>query len=356
MRKMRRPATPGRTRLVALLAVAGATGLVLAVGTALAAPKTDKAAPAVTLAFPTANGSYNAAAWNAGCAPAGICGNATDQTGVASVHVAVYQSGSPTFVPATLGSPGAASTTWRLALPLPADGAYTVRVRATDTLGNTTATASETVAAFRTDTAAPAAPLLAEKPDDPTSNTNAHFRLTHPEAGVTFECRLDEQPFGLCGSTSNFNNLSIDEHCFDARAVDAAGNRGPHTRHCWSIVLKGGFPIGGVVDQPFAPGVTRPLNLVLGNPYNFAIRVTAVEITVGDGTGNAQCVGSTNLEVTQPFSTPVTVPANSTRSLEQLGVAPASWPQLTMPNLTSNQDACKGVTFSLAFTGQATKP
>lgn len=356
MRKTRRPATSGRPHRMTLLAVAGATGLVLAVGTALAAPRTDRSAPAVALAFPAHSGVYNEAAWNAGCSPAGICGTATDQTGVASVEVALYQSGSPTFVAATLASPGAASTTWRLARPLPADGAYTVRVRATDTLGNTTAVASETVAGFRIDTVAPAAPVLADKPDDPTSSTNARFRTTHAEDGVTFECRLDGRPFERCGDISNFNNLSIDEHCFDARAVDAAGNRGPHAGHCWSIVLKGGFPISGVVDQPFAPGVTRPLNLVIGNPYNFAIRVTAVDISVGDATGNAQCVGSTNLKVTQPFSTPVTVPANSSWSLQQLGVAPSSWPQLTMPNLATNQDACKGVTFSLAFTGQATKP
>jgi hypothetical protein len=206
------------------------------------------------------------------------------------------------------------------------------------------------------DATAPPEPVLDARPDDPTFSRNAHLKVNNAEAGVRFECRLDGAPFGNCGSVANFNNLSVDEHCFDVRAVDDAGNRSPVTGYCWVIVLMGGFPVTGTVPHPFAPGVTRPLNLVIGNPYNFAIRVTSVAITVAAATNRAGCSGPANLQVTEPLAVAVTVPADSTRSLEQLGVAAADWPQLTMPNLATNQDACKNADFSLAFSGQATRP
>ena len=42
----------------------------------------------------------------------------------------------------------------------PADGAYTLYVRATDTLGNTTSSSGLTTASFTIDTVAPAAPVI----------------------------------------------------------------------------------------------------------------------------------------------------------------------------------------------------
>lgn len=206
------------------------------------------------------------------------------------------------------------------------------------------------------DTTPPPAPVLSEKPDDPTTSRNAHFKITDAEAGATYRCRLDGGAYGSCSQAANFNALDIDEHCLDVRAADAAGNLSPVTTWCWSIVLRGGFPISGNVDQLFAPGVTQPLNLVIGNPYNFAIRVTSVTITVGDTTDRPGCAGTTNLTVTQGLAVPVDVPRNATRSLQQLGLAQADWPTLTMPNLATNQDACKNAAFSLAYTGEATKP
>lgn len=206
------------------------------------------------------------------------------------------------------------------------------------------------------DSTPPPPPVLAEKPDNPTTSKNAHFKVTDAEAGVTFECRLNGGAWGACGPVANYNGLDYGEHCLDVRALDRAGNTSPATGWCWSIVIQGGFPISGTVPQPFAPGVSHPLNLVLGNPYNFTIRVTSVTIAVDTATTNADCVGPTNLTVTKNLSAPVDVPRDATRSLQQLGVAQADWPVLTMPNLPVNQDACKGVTFSLSFTGQATKP
>lgn len=206
------------------------------------------------------------------------------------------------------------------------------------------------------DTTPPPAPDLGAKPDNPTTGRNAHFRITDAETSVTFRCRLDGGAYGTCASIVNFNKLDFGEHCFDVRAADPASNLSAVTTWCWSIILQGGFPISGTIPERFAPGVTRPLNLVIGNPYSFTIRVTSVTVTVGDDTSDPGCDGSTNFTVTKGLTATVDIPRNSTWSLQQLGVAPAAWPAVTMPNLASNQDACKGATFSLAYTGQAVKP
>ncbi len=153
-----------------------------------------------------------------------------------------------------------------------------------------------------------------------------------------------------------FNDLSQARHCFEVRAVDPAGNRSSPASYCWTVVLDGGFPISGLIDAPFHPGVTRPVNLVIGNPNNFAVQVVAVTITVDQQTTKPGCAGDENLVVSRGLLQAVDVPANTTASLEDLGVDRAQWPELRMPNLASNQDACKGAEFTLHYTAQATKP
>ncbi|HVD16304.1 MAG TPA: hypothetical protein VNK73_17885, partial [Actinomycetota bacterium] len=124
---------------------------------------TDTAAPAVTLTFPQDAAAYNASGWSGGCVPVGFCGSASDPSGVTSVALSVRQAStglwwggsafnqaSETFVAAT------GTTTWSLAFARPADGSYTVHVRATDTLANTTPAGSYTAATFTTDTVTPA--------------------------------------------------------------------------------------------------------------------------------------------------------------------------------------------------------
>jgi hypothetical protein len=123
---------------------------------------------------------------------------------------------------------------------------------------------------------------------------------------------------------------------------------------------KKSFQVSGSTTQPFSPGVSQPLNLAFTNPNSQAIDIVSVDIvieheTIKNGNPNSGCDGPTNLTVTRPFSAPVSVPRNSTKSLQQLGIPPGQWPELTMPNLASNQDACKGATFKITYTGTATK-
>ena len=101
----------------------------------------DATAPSAAVDFPQGAEGYNAAGWDAGCATNGLCGTYSDGTsGVAEVEVSVrrgtgnywngtgFSSATEVWNDATL-----AGGDWELALDaadLPADGNYTVRVRA----------------------------------------------------------------------------------------------------------------------------------------------------------------------------------------------------------------------------------
>ncbi len=115
----------------------------------------DATAPSASTDFPEAAEDYNAAGWDAGCATSGLCGTYSDATsGVAEVEVSLRQgtgnywdgtgfsSASEVWNDATI-----AGGDWDYGLEvadLPADGNYTVRVRATDVAGNTSAPSSLT--------------------------------------------------------------------------------------------------------------------------------------------------------------------------------------------------------------------
>jgi hypothetical protein len=122
----------------------------------------DTAPPAITITFPQDGAAANAAAWAGGCPTTGLCGTASDPSGVAAVSLSVRQGSSglywggssfnqasETFVPAT------GTTGWALPFARPADGSYTLHVRASDTLGNATAPGSYATANFTVDTTAP---------------------------------------------------------------------------------------------------------------------------------------------------------------------------------------------------------
>ena len=129
---------------------------------------TDADAPATTLAFPLDTGVYNALSFTGGCTPTGVCGTATDASGVDTVRVSVrrlsdgaywdgaaYTGFSEFFIDAVLASPGTTNTAWSFALPLPGDGQYTVHVQAKDTVGNDSAPTNTSSATFTVDSGAP---------------------------------------------------------------------------------------------------------------------------------------------------------------------------------------------------------
>jgi Predicted membrane protein len=110
------------------------------------------------------------------------------------------------------------------------------------------------------------------------------------------------------------------------------------------------FTITGSADRLLAPGVTGSLNVALTNPNNQPISVTNLAVSL-TGTSRSACTTS-NFAVGQfSGSYPLTVPANTTRTLSQLGVPQSGWPTVTMKDLPVNQDACKSTTLTLSYTG-----
>jgi hypothetical protein len=113
----------------------------------------DQTAPTAALTFPTVGGSYDSAAWNAGCGTTttgDFCGTASDSGGstVNAIQVSVRQGSGNYWNGTSFASAGetllsaAGTTSWSRALPAAAltAGTYTIRVLATDAVGNSNST------------------------------------------------------------------------------------------------------------------------------------------------------------------------------------------------------------------------
>ena len=131
----------------------------------------DTTAPSSTIGFPAAAGEYNGAAWNAGCATSGLCGTHSDGSGsgVDEVRVSVQRDSTglwwngAAFASATEVTLGTSlsGNDWSRPFPasnFPADGDYTVRVFATDEVGNAETPSTR---AFHFDATAPTGSLTA---------------------------------------------------------------------------------------------------------------------------------------------------------------------------------------------------
>ena len=109
-----------------------------------------------------------------------------------------------------------------------------------------------------------------------------------------------------------------------------------------------GSPPVGVLLYPGAPPV--PINLVFTNPNSSPITIQSATVSV---TGTSAGCGAGAFQMTQQLTANPTVPANSTRSLQDLGVPQANWPKLQMAN-SGNQNACQNATVNLGYSGTAT--
>jgi hypothetical protein len=117
----------------------------------------------------------------------------------------------------------------------------------------------------------------------------------------------------------------------------------------------GQFTITG--DQPvlLAPGLGGPVPVTITNPQSFPITVTGLVLTVASGSSKPGCDGASNLSVAQSNmaggAVSVVVPAGGSVVLPAQG---ATAPVVTMLDLGSNQDNCKGVTFTFDYAAMGT--
>ena len=234
--------------------------------------------------------------------------------------------------------------------PLP-DGSHTFHVRAQQT---GTAMSDADSRTWTVDTVPPPQPVFTKTPANP-GGKKAAFEYTDGESGVGFQCRLDAAAYASCGSSTKYNNLADGSHTFCVRALDKAGN--PSTAACYTWQVGAGLvqfaisgsPLPGSLLYPGGPAVA--INLVFTNPNGTPITIQSATVSVS-GTSAAAC-GAGNFSVAHQLSATPTVPANSTRSLQNLGVPQSDWPKLQMSG-SGNQNPCQNATVDLAYSGTAT--
>jgi hypothetical protein len=233
-----------------------------------------------------------------------------------------------------------------------ADGSHTFQVKAQQ---GTNPVSGATSATWTIDTVQPPAPTFSQTPSNPTTSRTATFGYKDTESGVTFQCKLDAAAYAKCGTSAKYSNLGQGSHTFCVRAVDKAGNVSTAACYTWQIgagaasFTIAGTPLPGSLLYPGGPAVA--INLVFTNPNASPITIQSASVNV-TGTSAADCAAA-NFTVAQQLAATPTVPASSTKSLQDLGVPQANWPQLQMSG-SANQNSCQNATVNLGYSGTAT--
>jgi hypothetical protein len=258
----------------------------------------------------------------------------------------------------------------------------------------------------------PPAPRFRTVPPLTTTQRSAVFSFVDRQRRVYFQCSLDGAAFKLCASRVRYGPgvepgrmrckgqprrvkgrrvkwcsrrtpsrqrpLALGRHSFRVRAVSGRLT-GPPTTYRWTITrmpapvipppsqpgaggVGGGiapvgvqatFSIAGGPEGSLYPGAApRRIALVLTNPHAVVIYVTA--LAVNATTEDLGCPVDENVLITQSNVSPITpvaVPPGVSVTLPVQGITA---PTIQLIDLQSvNQDACKGATFVLHYTGSA---
>lgn len=335
----------------------------------------DLAAPRLTVTFPVKHAHYGATAWRAGCTPAsGVCGTVRAPSGLRAVLVFVRDNATNRYwngrrfssrrvlyrraliTPRPRKGERLAFARWFYPLPFPRPaGNYTIRVRATDLIGNVTLLHTERTVAFTSATSVPRSPTITSEPPSQTTAGGATFGFTDSEAPVTYWCKLDGAGWQPCASPSSYVGLATGTHIFEVRAVDRAGNVSPPALYSWTVTVAGAgspFSISGDVSGSLYPGsIARAIPLTLTNPGSSAIYVTSLTATLQDSNLPAGCDASA-FQIAQASipSAGVAIPANGAVTLPTQG---ATAPTIQMLDTGTNQDACENADLTLGYSGSA---
>jgi large repetitive protein len=124
-----------------------------------------------------------------------------------------------------------------------ANGVHTLAIIGTDPVSQLSNTALTT---WTVDTARPTV-TIESGPDDETSQTNAHFRMSSTEDG-TFSCQLDGAPAETCANNIDYSDLADGDHVFVATATDLAGNVSTPATYPWTVDTVA--PTATITDGP----------------------------------------------------------------------------------------------------------
>jgi hypothetical protein len=151
-----------------------------------------------------------------------------------------------------------------------ANGAYTFKVRATDTALNLgTATSFEwTVDNSLADTTPPQT-TIESRPSDPSDSSTASFTYAANEPGSSFRCTLDAAGFTACPPTGvTYTGLGSGPHSFEVQATDPSGNTDPTPAGYSFTVVLAGPPAATPILLPAPPPLptTAPSTRLIGKP------------------------------------------------------------------------------------------
>ena len=238
-----------------------------------------------------------------------------------------------------------------------ADGSHTFTVEARDAAGNvSTGNPSRT---WTVDTTPPPKPTIVG-PNNKSDSTAATFTITDSEANVTYKCQMDGSGYQPCpGPPGNptYTLLTAGTHIFDAEPIDQAGNIGPYNEWKWTITAAtagGPFSISGDASgllYPGGPSVT--LNLSLTNPNSYTLYVTSLTALLSSVTPQpSKSCSTANFSGVTPFSGgyPIVLPANTTKTLTQLGYTTAQLPSIRMLD-SGPQNGCQGAVLHFSYGG-----
>ena len=200
----------------------------------------------------------------------------------------------------------------------------------------------------------PPRPRISRHPAKTTLSTRVAFRYASRRPEVDFQCKLDDADWKNCGPRVSYRGLAVGAHQFQVRTEVAAGARSRSARFTWVQAQPQSFSVSAepaVLSRLYPGAGPVSVSVVLTNPNSAPILVTALR--VGVAADPAGCPSAANLELIQSSAskkTPLQIPAGGAVRLPTKGV---SAPAIALRDLPVNQDACQGVEFPLAFSGEA---
>jgi hypothetical protein len=147
------------------------------------------------------------------------------------------------------------------------------------------------------------------------------------------------------------NSANNGLHQFAVRAIDAAGNVSDAAVWSWKV-NDIGFTVTGNAPTLY-PDVWKKIPVTITNPNHFTIYIQSLTVSVSSSP--TSCTASNNIETLPSAATSsntFAVPAQS----NNWPVPDAYQPQIRLKDLPlTNQDLCKGASFSLSYAGTASK-
>jgi hypothetical protein len=114
------------------------------------------------------------------------------------------------------------------------------------------------------------------------------------------------------------------------------------------------FSITGSPGQSLDPGESEPIDLQIENPNSAALTLNSLAVTLSGiraprATATLPCTASDFSVQQYSGLLPLVITADTTVTLQQLGVPQSEWPEVSMLDAASDQDGCQGASLSLSY-------